>query len=143
MKFKINKNRVKKYMILYINMMWHIYLYRFLNLALVILTVTGYFSLSNKEQKDRKELLLTIHRIIVIFLGTTLFIVFNPIYKIKTTSFHREIGFSSGIFIITSSALIIYIDKMLSNTVKIDIKKVYTDDKIFSDTKKVYNLFND
>jgi len=99
-------------------MYWYIFLYRLLNLLTIITFILGFFALPNKDNKERIEIMEDVHKIIIIFLGLTLLIVFNPFYKIKQTDFHKEIAFSSGIFIITSSSLFFIIDKILPKIVK-------------------------
>jgi hypothetical protein len=99
-------------------MEWHIIVYRILNLLLVITFILGFFALPKNDNKDREEIMDIVHRVIIIFLGLTLTMVFNPFYPVKLNPFYREIAFSSGVFILTTSSLFLVIDKILPKKFK-------------------------
>ena len=94
--------------------MWYIWLYRLLTMAIIIVYVYIFmsFMLRNKNieydikqtlsEKNQKTL-ETIKSCLNLLIAVVLIIAFNPFYKIKTTEFHKEIGFSAGIIILTTS----------------------------------------
>ena len=96
----------------------YILLYRILNILLIATFILGFFALPEKDNKDRITIMKGVHRIITIFLGLTLTIVFNPFYPRNLNNFYREIAFSSGIFILTTSSLFFLIDKILPEKIR-------------------------
>jgi hypothetical protein len=78
-------------------------------------------TLSEKNQKT----LETIKSCLNLLIAGVLIVAFNPFYKIKTTEFHKEIGFSAGIIILTTSTFTIISNILIPTDLVDSIHSLY------------------
>lgn len=89
------------------------HIYTLLTYSIYILYVAIYLGVWNTAP----EYLQDVNYYLKVFIGTMLAITFNPFYTFKSSSIHRNISFSAGILLLTSTTLTSFTDR-LQTTVK-------------------------
>jgi glucan phosphoethanolaminetransferase (alkaline phosphatase superfamily) len=87
--------------------------YMFLSYAAYILYVVIYLGAWNKAPQYLDD----INYYLKVFIGIVLVVTFNPIVRFRPSSIHRNISFSAGLLLLTSTTFSTFQNR-LNNTVK-------------------------
>ena len=98
---------------------WYIILYRVLLVLLYLFYVMTFLNIGDKSPKYAEDL----NNYVRIFIGSVLLVVFNPVFPLQITGFYKEIAFSAGIFLLTSTAFFSYFREKIDEIVDSKLKK--------------------